>query len=425
MKVGIVGAGFTGLAAANRLSKSGQDVTVFEKDSKPGGLAVGFKDPNWEWTIEKHYHHWFTSDWHIRNLAKEIDIKLIFKRAKTSTLYKGEIYQLDSPLNLLKFPHLSLIERIRTGIVIAYLRYLGSWKSLEGIKSEKFLKATMGNNSWKILWEPLYKSKFRMYAKDVPMSWFWARMKKRSPSLGYPKGGFQAYVERLVEFLTDSGNVKFLFEKDIEKIERLEDKIVITSGNRKYYFDKVICTAPFALLAKLVPQLPKSYVKKIKSFKGIGAVNLLLSLKKQFFDDGTYWLSVNDDMPFLAVVEHTNFIDPKHYGEERLLYVGNYLENSHPYFKFSKEELLKEFMPHLQKINPKFNRSWVIKSYLFPAFFAQPITPLNYSKVMPPLATPVKGIYSANMQQIHPWDRGTTFAVELGGKVADLVIKSE
>ena len=187
MKVAIIGAGFTGLAAAYKLSKDGIKVTVFEREDKPGGLAIGFKEPGWKWAIEKHYHHWFTSDWPIRNLADEIETKLIFKRVKTSTLYKGSIYQLDSPPNLLKFPHLSVVDRFRTGLVIAYLRYLSSWKPLEGRKSEEFIRKYMGDKSWQVLWEPLYRSKFRYYANDIPKSRFLARIKKRSALLGYPE----------------------------------------------------------------------------------------------------------------------------------------------------------------------------------------------------------------------------------------------
>ena len=55
MEIGIIGAGFTGLAAAIRLSQAGHKVTVFEKEDRPGGLATGFKDKGWEWPLEKHW----------------------------------------------------------------------------------------------------------------------------------------------------------------------------------------------------------------------------------------------------------------------------------------------------------------------------------------------------------------------------------
>ncbi len=422
MKVGIIGAGFTGLAAAEKLTHRGIDVTIFEADSKPGGLAIGFKEPNWKWTVEKHYHHWFTSDWPIRKLAQRIGVKLVFKRAKTSTLYKGKVYQIDSPLNLLKFPHIPVIDRVRTGIVIAYLRYISSWKSLERIRAEKFLRRTMGNKSWEVLWEPLFRSKFGKYAKDIPASWFWARIKKRSATLIYPEGGFQAYVDALEKKILETKKARIYYDTQVENIgKKAGGGLMIKTQKSEYIFDKVICTLPFFFFVKLTPELPDFYKKKLLSFKGIGAVNLLLSLKKQFFKDGAYWLNVNDKMPFLAIVEHTNFMDSKDYGGERLLYVGNYLESSHPFFNYSTQQLIDEFAPYLKKISPDFDKSWIKGAYKFPAFFAQPIAPLNYSKIMPDIESPIKNLFIANMQQIHPWDRGSNFAVELGEQVANLI----
>src|SRR3989344_9190054 len=104
MKVAIIGAGFTGLAAAYYLSKKGHKVEVFERDSNPGGLAVGLKAKGWEWTLEKHYHHWFTNDKSVLSLASEINHKVLTIRPKTSSFVDNNIYQLDSPLSLLKFP---------------------------------------------------------------------------------------------------------------------------------------------------------------------------------------------------------------------------------------------------------------------------------------------------------------------------------
>src|SRR3989344_4862280 len=123
MKIGIVGAGFTGLSAAYYLTSDGHDVTVFEKDEKPGGLAVGYHEREWDWSLERHYHHWFTNDKSVLKLAEEINHKVIIKRPKTSSFVDSKIYQLDSPLSLLRFPKLNLFDRIRMGVSLACLRY--------------------------------------------------------------------------------------------------------------------------------------------------------------------------------------------------------------------------------------------------------------------------------------------------------------
>jgi protoporphyrinogen oxidase len=91
MKIAIIGAGFTGLSAAYQLSKKGHDVTVFERDAQPGGLAIGFKEKNWDWTFERHYHHWFTNDKFVLGLAKEIGHKVLIKRPKASVYVNEKI----------------------------------------------------------------------------------------------------------------------------------------------------------------------------------------------------------------------------------------------------------------------------------------------------------------------------------------------
>ncbi|MBI2267993.1 MAG: NAD(P)/FAD-dependent oxidoreductase [Candidatus Blackburnbacteria bacterium] len=422
MRICIIGAGFTGLAASLRLAKLGHNVSVFEKEQQPGGLAIGFKDKGWKWPLEKHYHHLFTSDKHIKNLAKEVNHKILFTRPKTSTFVNGNTYQLDSPTSLLAFPHLSLIEKIRAGITLAYLKFTPLWKPLEKITAANFLKQTMGQSTWKILWEPLFKAKFGKHKESIPASWFWARVKKRSTSLGYPEGGFQQLAEN-IQHTTEKYGAQFIFGNGGTSIKRTNNSFVVTTNQGgRHLADRVICTLPTPLFCKITKGLPRTYIKKVSNLSSLGALNLVLILKKPFLADGTYWLNINDQgFPFLAIVEHTNFMDKRHYNENHIIYVGNYLPTNHPYMRMTKEELFKVYAPYLRKINRNFEL-FTLNFELFKAPFAQPIIPLNYSKIIPPLKTPIPNLYLANIQQVYPWDRGTNYAVELGNTVAKLAI---
>lgn len=423
MRVAIIGAGFGGLAAAYRLARAGVDVWVYESEDKPGGLAVGFKEPQWAWTLEKHYHHWFTNDYSVLNLASEVGHRVVTKRPKTSTFINGEINQLDSPFSLLLFPKLSFFERVRTGVILAFLKATTSWRSLERITAEEFIKKYMGQESWNVLWGPLFVGKFQEYARQIPASWFWARIKKRTQFLSYPEGGFLSFALALDKVLRGNSG-KILYNTEIKSITKKKDKLLVKTSKYSFEFDKIICTLPSAIFVKIVEGLPKDYIEELLSLKSIGAVNLVLSLKKQFLEDGTYWLNINaKHFPFLAVVEHTNFIDKKYYNNEHLIYIGNYLPTNHPYFQKDAGDLLREFYPFLKTVNPKFDKSWINKGYVFKAPFAQPVIPLKYSENIPSFETPVRGLYLCNLQQVYPWDRGTNYAVENGEKVASLILK--
>jgi protoporphyrinogen oxidase len=424
MRIAIIGSGFTGLSAGYNLSKMGQNVCIFESESKPGGLAAGFRNTKWEWSLEDHYHHLFSNDKMILDLVEEVDHEVNFFRPKTSALVNDTIYQLDSPSSLLSFPGIPLIDRVRTGMVIVYLKKVAKWEDLEKLTAEKFLRKYMGERSWNVIWKPLFVSKFRIYASEIPASWFWARIVKRTPDLGYPVFGFAALAETIAEKITEKGG-KILYDTKVESIKKSKSKFeVITRNNQKYSVDKVISTLPTNVLLSITKGLPTSYVRKIKPLKGIGALTLIVSTKEKFFSDGTYWLSVNDSKyPFVAVVEHTNLIDNRNYGSENILYIGNYLKNDDKLMSLSKDELINLYLPYLKKINPKIKKTQINDSWLIKSSFAQPIPTVNYSKHIPPHTTPIDGLYIANMQQVYPWDRGTNYAVELGRKAADLVVK--
>lgn len=427
MKIAIIGAGFTGLSAAYELVKKGHELFIFEKDAAPGGLALGYKEKEWEWSLEKHYHHWFTNDKFILNLAKEINHNVIIKRPKTSVLVGEEIFQFDSPKEVLIFPKLPILDKIRMGAFIAFLKFDPIWMPLEKINAATFLPKIFGKKAYEMIWEPLFYNKFGSFAKDVSLAWFWARIVKRTPRLVYPEGGFLNFAQKLVKILKNK-DVSFYFQTEIIELnsnKNTQVKFIAKSGKTETKeFDAIIVTVPSFLFFKIAPQLPNSYKENFAKLRGLGATNLVLRLKNQFLKDNTYWLSIcNKKSPIMAIVEHTNFMDKKHYKNEHIVYLGNYLPADSERFNMNKEALIKLFDPFLKKINPNYKKS-LISYELFKAPFAQPIIPTNYSRIMPPLITPLKNIYLANIEQVYPWDRGTNYAVELGQKVAKIILKN-
>jgi protoporphyrinogen oxidase len=187
-------------------------------------------------------------------------------------------------------------------------------------------------------------------------------------------------------------------------------------------FDAVVATLPTRLFLRLARGLPEPYRQKHDWGDHYGAHCVILGLDRQLLRDGTYWLSVTDPgHPFLAVVEHTNFLDPADYGGLRLVYLGNYLPMSDPRFRQTDGEVLAEYLPALKRICPDFDPSWVRQSWVFKAPFAQPIVTLDYHEHIPPLKTPIPNLYLANMFQVYPQDRGQNYSIKLAYEVAQLV----
>lgn len=409
MRIAIIGAGFTGLTAAFKLSQKGHQVTIFEKEKKAGGLAGGFKETNWQWSLDFFYRHLFINDQATKKLLKEIGVEIIWSKPKTSVFKNGRIYRFDSPLSILSFPYFSFTDKIRTGLASLYLKMINRWQPLEKITASSWLPKFYGEKVCQIIWLPLLKGKFGSWAEKVPMAWFWARIKKRTTCLGYPQGGFQSLADKFVGIIKKNGG-QFHFQKEIKNFQELKGK-----------FDKIIFTIPISIFLGIMKgELPQDYQQKLNQLKMSGVLNLILVLKESFLKDGTYWLNVNEEnFPFVGVIEHTNFIDKSHYHQYSILYVLNYYPQNHRFFKMNKEKILKEFLPFLPKINPDFKENWIKKSYLFSNLYAQPLIPLNYSIIIPSFKTPVKNVFLACMQQVYPWDRGLNYAIELGEKITE------
>jgi len=179
MRIAIIGAGFGGMAAAYDLKKAGHEITIYESADYVGGLASGFKEPHWDWFVEKFYHHWFQSDKDMLGLIKELgwDGKVLFPRPFTVLLHNGKWYPFDSILRALLFPGLGFgLDKIRFGFVGLYLRLTNNWRALEKYTADEWMRKYAGRHVYEKMWKPLLVGKFGPYFDQVNMAWMWARL---------------------------------------------------------------------------------------------------------------------------------------------------------------------------------------------------------------------------------------------------------
>ncbi len=429
MNIAIIGAGYGGMAAAYDLKKAGHNVTIFEAADYVGGLARGFKASNWDWSVEQFYHHWFQSDKDMLGMIDELGLSenVFFPRPKTVVYYNEKFYPLDSPLAALVFPGYSFPDMVRFGLVTVYLRYLADWRSLEHHTAYDWIKKYYGESLYKTMFEPLLVGKFGDHYKEVNMAWFWARFKTRTTRLGTYKGGFQAFSDDFAAKLRRMG-VDIQLSTPVSRIEQAaQGGINLTLPGGEMQFDQVLVTSSPGLLARLAPSLPQDYLGGLLKLKHMGAVVLVLSLKHQLSREGYYWYSLpkTAGYPFLALVEHTNYLPSEHFGGEHILYCGDYLDNGHEYFTLTKEQLVERFLPALKRFNSDFSTDWLNDSWLFKADYAQPIPLVDHSQNIPAIRTPIPGLYFASMSQVYPWDRGTNFAVQIGRQAARLMLSGD
>ncbi len=437
MRIGIIGAGAAGLAAAYELGLAGHRAVVYERAPFLGGQASTFDVGGAP--LERGYHHLFTSDRAIVDLIGEIGLgdRMRWFESKVGILHSdGQIYRLVTPLDLLRFSPLSPPDRLRLGAVTMLLRMRGDWRGLEGHTADEWIRRWAGPGVYEAVWGPLLRGKFgEEHYGEVGMPWFWGKIHTRFASrgkgmskemLGYPMGSFGEVFDVLAARVRDMGGEVHLsaavdgVEMDGARAAGL--RVRTREGDAATErFDAVLATTPSYVFTRLVPPMPEDYERRLTGVTYMAAVLVILVLRRPLTD--VYWLNVADrSIPFVGVIEHTNMIDRSIYGGRHIVYLSNYLTVDHPLYSMDRRELLAEYLPHLRKVNPDFDESWIEESHHHRVGAAQPIIGTRYSERIPSHRTPFERLYLANTTQIYPEDRGTNYSVRMGREVARMML---
>ena len=408
MKLGIAGAGATGLTAAFDAVKAGHDVTVLEASPELGGLAGSVEVGGTP--LERFYHHSFKTDRAMIELIRELGLgdKLRFHRPPTGVYFDGRMHPFGTPAEMLQFPAFSLLDRLRFGASSAALKAVRNGQRFNAVRALDWMRRWAGERVTSTIWEPLLTGKFGDRARDISMAWLWARIHYRTFDLGYVHGGFDQVYRALLDAVTERGG-KVEFGKPVGSIAQPGEQVEVTSGEDRYEFDHLIVTVPQPVFAKAAGTESDDVLWRNQY---LGATCFVLECDRSVIP--YYWLNINDtDFPFLAVVEHTNMVDRAEYGGRHVLYVGNYVPRDDWRFTTDPGELLESYLPWLRKLNPEFDRSWILDWHFSRAGFAQPIVTPEYRELIPPHETPFPGVTLATMSQIYPQDRGQSYAIAM------------
>lgn len=431
-RVAIIGAGFGGLAAAWELTRHGITPIVLEADEAVGGLAGSFF-VNGE-PLERFYHHWFTSDTHVTELARELgtEDRIIYRATRTGLYFANQIFRLSSPVDVLRFTPLTPIGRIRLGLLALRARRVSDWRDLESQTAEEWLTSLGGPEVFRVVWKPLLDGKFGPHARDISAVWFWNKLKLRGgsrskggrESLAYYRGGFATLAEQLADGIRAAGGEI----RTAEAVRRLivEDRRVVgvRTDREEISADAVLATPALPIVADLMaPHAPADYVGALRRIPYLANLCVVLELDRSLSD--TYWLNVNDpEFPFVGVIEHTNFEPASTYAGRHIVYLSKYLPARSPLYAMDDDALLDFCVPHLQRMFPSFRHSWVIRHHVWRARYAQPVVVRHYSSLIPSVETPLPGLFLSTMAQVYPEDRGTNYAVREGRRAARLMARA-
>jgi protoporphyrinogen oxidase len=428
--IAIVGAGLTGLVAAYRLASAGRKVTVFERYPEAGGLVACF-DAGGE-RLECFYHHIFTTDTDYVALAEELELghTVDWLPSRMGIYSRNRLWDFGTPVSLLRFKPLPWVDKIRFGWSTLFLNRTADYHEFETVTARDWILAHAGHKVYDTVWGPLLHQKFAEKADDVAMVWLWGKVYLRGRSrsttgmgerLGYMRGSFGRLVEVLVARLRDAG-VQLEFANPVKRITRTGDGLEVQSRTGAERFARVLFTAAPQELSRVAgEQFPGEYQANLTALPATAALCVVLELSRSLTP--YYWLNIADpEFPFGGLIEHTNYIPRERYGGRFVLYISKYMFPDNPLWSARDNEVWSVYRPFLQRVNPKFDDSWVLARHHFKAAYAQPVIPRNYPSVMPRFETPVPGLYHACMAQIYPEDRGQNYAVRSGNRAAQALL---
>lgn len=420
----VIGSGPMGLMAALALMDQGKDVTVFERDDRIGGMSASFDFDGLQ--IERYYHFVCKTDFPLFALLERFDIadKLHWTDTKMGYFYNGTLYRWGNPMALLTFPHLGIVSKIRYALHVMYTKGISDWSALDKANATSWIRKWVGAKAYDVLWKNAFHLKFFEYANNLSASWIGTRIKRialsrrnlLNESLGYLQGGSAVVLDALVNDIRRRGGT-ILTNRPVEEVVSADGKVTgIRSGGEELAFDAVLSTVPVQYVPRMVPGLPAEFSAQIAAIENIPVACVILKLSRPLTEN--FWLNISDPgIGIPGVIEYSN-LNPGAKPGEHIVYAPFYMPVTHPKWKASNEELIEEVIGYLSRLNPAFDRSWVMARRCHRYEFAQTICPPGFQTMLPPMRTPLSGFFMADTAYYYPEDRSISESLDVGRRLA-------
>jgi protoporphyrinogen oxidase len=425
-RVAVIGAGPMGLAAAYELSKSGAQVTVFERDDRIGGMSafVDFAGTR----IERYYHFICRPDQTTFDYLKEFGLEdhLRWTETKMGFYWSGKLYDWGHPLALLKFPGLRFVDKVRYGLHVLRAKGIEDWRPYDDFSSTEWLKRWIGPRAYDVLWRSLFHFKFYELQDQLSAAWLGTRIKRVALSrrsmfteeMGYLVGGSEVVLEAVHARLRNHG-VEIRLRTAVEEVTIGDGARVsgVQIGGEHLPFDQVISTVPLPYLVRMMPGLPDDEKAKVAAIKNVGVVCVLLKLRRPFTRN--FWMNINDPrIEIPGLIEYTN-LNPL--DGSAIVYAPYYMPQTHPKYRRDFQEFIDETLGYLQMIRPDFDAATEVLATTASRYeFAQTVCSPGFYDALPPMRSKVGGLYMADTSHYYPEDRSISESMRIGAQLATM-----
>lgn len=421
--IGILGAGPMGLACAYRLLKLGRRVTIYEADDRIGGMSASFDFDGL--TIERYYHFICAPDAPLFAMLRELGLedRLRWVSTRMGFYYNGVLYEWGRPDRLLAFPHLDFVSKVRYALNVLYSKSVQDWSKLDQVEAQSWLKRWIGQRAYDVLWKSLFDLKFYEHAGALSAAWIAARVQRVAKSrksvfeesLGYLEGGSETLLEALNREILAAGGRISLRSRVLEVVASDGRVQGVRMQHGAAEHDAVIATIPIQYLPRIVPALGTEERAKIEAIVNIAVACVILKLSSSVTP--YFWTNVNDPgMEIPGIIEYSNLQHPG----AHIVYVPYYMPKTHPKYRRPDGEYFEEVFGYLARINPRFDRGWVLASRVSRYEFAQTVCTPGFFAKLPPMKTSLGGFFMADTSYYYPEDRSISESIRIGETLARL-----
>jgi protoporphyrinogen oxidase len=400
----VIGGGISGLASAFYLADRGHRVTLIEGEDYLGGLGTTF--PYAGGHLERFYHCILPEDQALQRLIQAVGMsdQLLWRGTDMGFMYRGKVYSLNTPKDLLSFAPLPFIDRLRMGLMGMNARKNGMDPALDHIAVDTWIRKQVGDRAFDVMWKPLLMAKIGDGYPSIPALWLSSRMAREKNTKREMKGclqrGYRSLIDAIAGALRTRG-ADIRMQTRVTAIERDGERMAIAFGDgHRESFDCVVSTLPLVAFQAMTRglDLPSSVADLALDYQGVVCGVFLMEKPLSRY----YWMPfVDSGATAQGVIEMSNLVPLERSNGLHVTYLINYTHRNSDLFKVSDAELLGRYRSDLERLFPDAGRT-VKDQFLFRAPFVEPIWTLGYDTLRPPATVLPGRLYLSCTAQVYP-----------------------